>query len=157
MLAPDLEGTGVTSNVLTPKGAPPPTWAPARGRCDRRSDPARGHAAPYIWIASDEASYAIRDYTKAKLEPQTRAMLDFAAKLTRTPADMSQADVQRLRNHGLSDEQILSTVLITCTFNFMTRLADSLGVEPPEGRQESHSQWLSEAAKAQEWLMTPRA
>ena len=39
----------------------------------------------------------------------------------------------------------------------MTRLANSLGVEPPEGPQESHTQWLSEAAKAQEWLMTPRA
>ena len=103
------------------------------------------------------ASHVMHDYTQARLDPQTRAMLDFAAKLTRTPADMSQDDVQRLRNHGLSDEQILSTVLITCMFNFMTRLADSLGVEPPEGRQESHSQWMSETAKAQEWLMTPRA
>ena len=102
------------------------------------------------------ASHAMHDYTQATLDPQTRAMLDFAAKLTRTPADMSQEDVQRLRNHGLSDEQILSTVLITCTFNFMTRLADSLGVEPPEGRQESHTQWMSDAARSQEWLMTPR-
>ena len=103
------------------------------------------------------ASHAMHDYTQAKLDSQTRAMLDFAAKLTKSPSAMSQEDVQRLRNHGLSDEQILSTVLITCTFNFMTRLADSLGVEPPEGRQESHSQWMSEAAKSQEWLMTPRA
>ena len=99
----------------------------------------------------------MHDYTQARIEPQTRTMLDFAAKLTRTPADMSQADVQRLRNHGLSDEQILSTVLITCTFNFMTRLADSLGVEPPLDRQESASPWMSEAAKSQQWLMTPRA
>ena len=106
---------------------------------------------------ADLASHAMHNHTQARLEPQTRAMLDFAANLTRTPADMSQADVQRLRNHGLSDEQILSTVLITCTFNFMTRLADSLGVEPPEGRQESHFQWMSEAARNQEWLMTPRA
>ena len=98
----------------------------------------------------------MHDYTRAKLDPQTRAMLDFAAKLTRAPADMSQADVQYLRDHGLSDEQILSTVLIACTFHFMTRLADSLGVEPPEGRQESHSQWTSKAVRAQEWLMTPR-
>ena len=103
------------------------------------------------------ASHAMHDYTLATLDPQTRAMLDFAAKLTRTPADMTQADVQRLRNHGLTDEQILSTVLIACTFNFMTRLADSLGVEPPEGRQESHSQWMSKAAMSQDWLMTPRA
>ncbi len=41
------------------------------------------------------AGHATHDYTQARLEPQTRAMLDFAAKLTRTPADMSQADVQR--------------------------------------------------------------
>ena len=102
------------------------------------------------------ASHAMHDYTQARLDPQTRAMLDFAAKLTKTPAAMTQADVQRLRDHGLSDEQILSTVLITCNFNFMTRLADSLGVEPPTGRQESHSQWMSEDAKSQDWLMTPR-
>ena len=97
------------------------------------------------------------DYTHARLEPQTRAMLVFAAKLTRTPGDMTQAGVQHLRNHGLSDEQILSTVLITCTFNFITRLADGLGVESPEGRQESHSQWMSEAARSQDRLMTPRS
>ena len=102
------------------------------------------------------ASHMMHDYTQARLDLQTRAMLDFAAKLTKTPAAMTQADVQRLRNHGLSDEQILSTVLITCNFNFMTRLADSLGVEPPAGRQESHSQWLREDAKSQDWLMTPR-
>ena len=102
------------------------------------------------------ASHMMHDYTQASLDPQTRAMLDFAAKLTRTPSEMRQDDVQRLRNHGLSDEQILSTVLVACTFNFMTRLADSLGVEPPAGRQESHSQWMSEAAKSQDWLMTPR-
>ena len=98
----------------------------------------------------------MHDYTQVRLDPQTRAMLDFAVKLTRTPSEMAQDDVQRLRNRGLSDEQILSTVLITCNFNFMTRLADSLGVEPPEGRQESHSQWMSEETKSQDWLMTPR-
>ena len=98
----------------------------------------------------------IHDYTKATLDPKTRAILDSAAKLTRAPSGMSQDDVQRLRNHGLSDEQILSTALITCNFNFMTRLADSLGVEPPAGRQESHSEWLSEATKGQSRLITPR-
>ena len=80
-------------------------------------------------------------------------MLDFAAKLTLRTASMQQADVQEMRNLGLSDEQILSTVLITCLFNFMTRLADGLGVELPEGRQENVDRWLSGAARRQEWLM----
>ena len=30
------------------------------------------------------ASHMMHDYTQAQLDPQTRAMLDFAAKLTRT-------------------------------------------------------------------------
>ena len=102
------------------------------------------------------ASHMMHDYTRAEVDAQTRGMLDFAAKLTRAPVAMSRLDVQKLRDLGLSDEQILSVVLITCNFNFMTRLADSLGVESPPGRQESHSQWMSEEAKSQSWLMTPR-
>lgn len=39
---------------------------------------------------------------------------------------MEESDVIELREHGLTDEQILSVVLITCTFNFMTHLADGL-------------------------------
>ena len=80
------------------------------------------------------ASHIMHDYTKANLDPETRGMLDFATKLTREPANMSEADVKELRALELSDEQILSVVLITCTFNFMTRLADGLGVQVPEGR-----------------------
>ena len=99
------------------------------------------------------ASHIMHDYTKADLDPATRGMLDFAAKLTLRPASMQRADVQELSNLGLSDEQILSTVLITCLFNFMTRLADGLGVEVPEGRQENIDRWLSGPARQQEWLM----
>ena len=51
-------------------------------------------------------------------------MPDFATKLRREPAAMRGADVEGLREHGLSDEQILSVTLIACLFNFMTRLAD---------------------------------
>ena len=81
------------------------------------------------------ASHIMHDYTKADLDPQTRGMLDFAIKLTREPASMIEGDVQGLRGLGLSDEQILSVVLITCLFTFMTRLADGLNVEVPPNRQ----------------------
>ena len=78
------------------------------------------------------ASHIMHDYRNADLDPETRAMLDFATKLTREPTAMQESDVIKLRECGLSDEQILSVALITCTFNFMTRLADGLGVEVPE-------------------------
>ena len=102
------------------------------------------------------ARHIMHDYTKADLDPETRGMLDFAMKLTREPANMSEADVKVLRALGLTDEQILSVVLITCTFNFMTRLADGLGVQVPEGRQEAHERWLTGPALQQKWLMTAK-
>ena len=69
---------------------------------------------------------------------------------------MREADINGLRAVGLTDEQILSTVAITCVFNFMNRLADGLGVDIPEGREAIMSQWLSTAAKqAQDWLLAP--
>ncbi len=70
---------------------------------------------------------------------------------------MRESDVEGLRTVGLTDQQILSTVAITCVFNFMNRLADALGVEIPEGREAIMSQWLSDAAKqAQDWLLSPQ-
>lgn len=102
------------------------------------------------------ASHIMHDYTKADLDPTTRGMLDFATKLTREPTAMQRADVQGLRDLGLSDEQILSVVLITSLFNFMTRLADGLGVEVPEGRQEAHQRWLTGPVLQQKWLMTAK-
>ena len=103
------------------------------------------------------ASHIMHDSARAELDPQTRGMLDFAVKLTQEPSSMEQGDVQVLRDLGLSDEQILSTVLITCVFNFMTRLADGLGVEITGERQESVEGWISGPAAMQEWLMVPKS
>lgn len=69
------------------------------------------------------------DPDSAPLDPQDRAMIDFALKLTRSPSDMGREDVEALRQQGFAEEQIVDIVLITCTFNFMDRLADGLGVE----------------------------
>ena len=102
------------------------------------------------------ASHLMHDYTRADLDRQTRGMLDFAVKLTRDPSSMSEEDVKGLRGKGFGDEQILSVVLITCLFNFMTRLADGLGVEFPEQRQRSIERWLTGRALDQEWLMSEK-
>ena len=95
----------------------------------------------------------MHDYTKADLDPQTRGILDYAAKLTREPGAMREADVITLRDLGLSDEQILSTALITAMYAFMTRLADGLGVDVQQDRIEFIERWLTGPAREQEWLM----
>ena len=79
--------------------------------------------------------------------------LDFAVKLTRDPSSVQREDVEGLRREGLDDQQVLSVVLITSLFNFMTRLADGLGVEFPATRQRHIESWLAGPAREQEWMM----
>ena len=97
----------------------------------------------------------MHDYRQVELDPQTRGMLGFSAKLTREPWSMQELDVQTLRGLGLEDDQILSVVLITCLYNFATRVAQGLGVEFPRKDQEAIEEWLAGPARDQEWLMAP--
>jgi uncharacterized peroxidase-related enzyme len=69
------------------------------------------------------------DYTTARLSPTDRALCDYAIKLTHTPAAMSQADVDALRVHGLSDRAINDAVQVIAFFNYINRVADGLGVD----------------------------
>jgi len=56
-------------------------------------------------------------------------MLDYAAKLTREPWSMVEADVQSLRESGFSDVAILDIVQVAGYYAYVNRLADGLGVE----------------------------
>jgi len=56
-------------------------------------------------------------------------MLEFSEKLTFAPGQLNEADVRELRNVGFSDQEILAIVLAAAYRNFITRVADLLGVE----------------------------
>ncbi len=56
-------------------------------------------------------------------------MLEYAVKLTLEPWSMNQEDVERLRQAGFSDADILDINQVTGYFAFVNRLADGLGVE----------------------------
>ena len=58
-----------------------------------------------------------------------RAMLAFAVKLTRTPAEMTAADVEALRASGFDGRAIHDICAIVAYFAFVNRMADGLGVE----------------------------
>lgn len=88
------------------------------------------------------------------MDSRTREMLSFATKLTVEPHSMEEGDVQKLRSFGLSDEQILSVVLITCVFSFMDRIMLGLGVEFSLKRHEAIGEWLVGPAREQKWLMS---
>ncbi len=65
----------------------------------------------------------------AALPPRTREIVDFAIRLTETPAATDRAALDRLRAHGLSDEDLLMLVHIIGYFNHINRIADALGLD----------------------------
>lgn len=58
-------------------------------------------------------------------------MLDFAVKLTLTPARMSGEDVAALHAVGFEDTGVLQITMIASYFNYINRIADALGVGRP--------------------------
>lgn len=75
-------------------------------------------------------------YLRANLTPRSKALAKFAELVTRKPASVRKHDVDALRKHGLSDRDILDAVEVIAYFNYITRVADALGIDPePEMRE----------------------
>ncbi len=73
-----------------------------------------------------------RDWRSAPLSPVDRALCEYAAKLTNTSAKMLPADLDALRTAGLDDRAIHDATQVIAYFNYIHRVADSLGVEPED-------------------------
>jgi len=50
-------------------------------------------------------------------------------KLTHIAAEVDQADIDRLREHGLDDATISDAIQVIGYFNYVTRVADGVGIE----------------------------
>lgn len=74
------------------------------------------------------AQAILHDYTQAGLPAKEKTLLDYVYKLTKTPGDMTQADVDGLRAAGWSDPQIVATVHVCAFFAYMNRVAAAFGV-----------------------------
>ena len=88
------------------------------------------HAEFLRAVSLDEelAAALRRDYTQGPLSEADRAMLDYAAKLTRHAWQVTPEDIERLRQVGFDDRAILQINLIASWFNYINRVADGLGV-----------------------------
>jgi uncharacterized peroxidase-related enzyme len=82
-------------------------------------------------VESEAQRQAVQaDYRSAGLTPCELALLDFAVTLTRSPSGLREDDLDALRRHGLTDEQIVDAVHCISYFNFINRVLDGLGVDP---------------------------
>ncbi|MFP4227910.1 MAG: peroxidase-related enzyme [Salinivenus sp.] len=81
------------------------------------------------WDESRVEQLASDHTALADLSPKLRTACEFAVALTTDPGDATEADVERLRDAGWTDRDVLDIALITSYFNFVNRLATGLGVE----------------------------
>lgn len=71
-----------------------------------------------------------RDYETAEVPEREKAVFRLAEKITREPFTVKETDIVELRRHGWDDAAILEICLVASHFNFLNRLATSLGVVP---------------------------
>jgi uncharacterized peroxidase-related enzyme len=95
-----------------------------------------GVTSDWGWTNEDEADQLVHliasDWRQAPLGSADLALCVYAEKLTLTPTEMSEEDLERLRQHGFDDRGIHDATLVIAYFNYINRIADSLGVEQEE-------------------------
>lgn len=72
----------------------------------------------------------VMNYRVADLDARQRAMLDFAAKMTTSSAEIDEADRAALRQVGFSDRDIFDIAGVAGFFNMTNRVASAIDMRP---------------------------
>ena len=72
------------------------------------------------------------NWRQAPLAAVDQALCTYAEKLTQTPHQMTESDLEALRQHDLDDRAIHDATQVISYFNYINRIADSLKVEPED-------------------------
>ena len=70
------------------------------------------------------------NYREADITDRHKAMLDFAAKVSLESHEVNDADFDKLRKHGFSDEDIWDIGAITALFSLSNRMANMTTMRP---------------------------
>jgi uncharacterized peroxidase-related enzyme len=93
---------------------------------------ATAHGRQLAKITGDQsfAESVVRDYRSAEVPKKERVLLDYVWKLSKTPGEMTEADIEGLRAEGWTDPQIVATVHVVGFFSYMNRVAEAFGLAP---------------------------
>jgi len=83
---------------------------------------------PVLQIATDRS--------EAGLDEVDLAVMDLAERVVDDATAIDEPDLQRLRDLGLSDEEIMDVVLTAAVRSFWTKTLDALGVQPDASYSE---------------------
>ncbi len=76
------------------------------------------------------AERVAQDYRRAGLDPRTRAMLDYAVRITRRPVECDEADIEALQALGFSSDDIYDIITTAAIYNYNNRVASAAGHLP---------------------------
>ncbi len=70
------------------------------------------------------------NYLKADITPKQKAMLDFAMQVAMDSVSVSDEDLDELRGHGFTDDDIWDIAGITAFFGMSNRMANATSMRP---------------------------
>jgi uncharacterized peroxidase-related enzyme len=78
----------------------------------------------------EQVTAIAEDFTNADLAPVDVAIMSFAEQIVHDATSVTAADIQHLREHGLTDAEIFDIAAATAARCFFSKLLDALGAEP---------------------------
>jgi uncharacterized peroxidase-related enzyme len=107
------------------------------------------HARDYATETGNKklAEQIAYDYRKAPLDPASKALCDYAVKLSLAPHKMTPEDLVKLRQSGFNDEAMVVITQVVSFVNYLSRIANALGVDPEVWMMEEPEDWFKRKAK----------
>jgi len=78
----------------------------------------------------------VKDFRAAGLPAIEVAIMSLTHKITQHAYKVTSRDIEDLRSHGISDDEILDITAAAAARNFFSRLLDAIGAEPDAVYQE---------------------
>ncbi len=93
------------------------------------------HALEAMGVPSEVIKSCAADPELTAVSPSQRAMIQFALKTVRDPRSVTDADLQNLRDHGLSDGEIIELIMMA-SWATMINIWTEVSEVPVDGQEE---------------------
>lgn len=85
----------------------------------------------------------LEDVDSSGIEDKFKPVLKYVKKLTTDPYKMLRADTEDIFNAGWDERALYDALLICCTWNFMNRFVEGVGLEVDDEKIQNSAQMLS--------------
>jgi uncharacterized peroxidase-related enzyme len=82
-----------------------------------------------VQLTDEQIAAFTVDFRCADIDEATKAMLEFAVKVTKSASTVTPADLEHLRSYGFTDEALFAVVEVVGFFCYVNRIADAFGIE----------------------------